>query len=47
VPHYFPWHADSFGVAFFDGVGGGGMVGEVVLEPAIEAIGSSPAAERM
>ena len=31
-----------FGVAFFDGAGGGGMVGEVVLEPAVQAIGSFP-----
>ena len=35
--------ASFVGVAFFDGAGGGGMVGEVVLEPAVEAIGSSPA----
>ena len=30
--------ASFVGVAFFDGAGGGGMVGEVVLEPAVEAI---------
>ena len=34
--------ASFVGVAFIDGAGGGGMVGEVVLEPAVEAIGSSP-----
>ncbi|HYI04023.1 MAG TPA: hypothetical protein VD858_03995, partial [Reyranella sp.] len=40
-------HGGSFGVAFFDGAGGNGMVGEVALEPAVDAIGGDQNVEKI